>query len=96
TVDTELIVDEGETQAKSGLEPDLEEDDSEDDPMLETPATEGQSSEDEILLRDMLSESRQQKKMKRQAKPARKARKSKSPRGTTIPSRTILVLSSRA
>ncbi|GAB2295571.1 hypothetical protein Dimus_029732, partial [Dionaea muscipula] len=80
TVDAEPVVDEGETRAKSGLEPDLEEEDSEDDPMMETPGEEGQSSEDEILLKDMLNEARQQNKRKRRAKPTRKARESKSPR----------------
>ncbi|GAB2278446.1 hypothetical protein Dimus_013129, partial [Dionaea muscipula] len=58
TVNTKPLVNEEEAQAKSGLEPELEENDSEDDPMMETPATEGQSSEDEILLRDMLSDTK--------------------------------------
>ncbi|GAB2292349.1 hypothetical protein Dimus_026595, partial [Dionaea muscipula] len=54
TVNTRPIVNEEAAQTKSGPEPDLEDDDSEDDPMLETPAAEEESSEDGMLLKDML------------------------------------------
>ncbi|GAB2302956.1 hypothetical protein Dimus_036953, partial [Dionaea muscipula] len=76
----EPVVDEGKLNQNRGLNPIWKKTITKMTTMVEAPAAEEQIYEYEILLKDMMSEARQQKKRKRQAKPVRKSRKSKSPR----------------
>ncbi|GAB2302411.1 hypothetical protein Dimus_036422, partial [Dionaea muscipula] len=68
TVNTRSIANEEAVRTQSGPEPDSEDNDSEIGPVFETPITEEESSDDGLLLKDMLDEAKKNLKRKRQSK----------------------------